>query len=609
MLEPDYFYGKSDVLISYEQELEDWILQDIAMRLLKAEAMAGTTDMELYKLRQLGLHQNEIVKRLSALTQKSTAEIRRLLQDAVLTSWDDDKSTLSRLGIDAVSPLENPVVMELLDAEFKKTLGEVNNLTRSTMMQSQRDLMNMLNEAEMRVAAGVQSYSAAVCDILDQYGRTGVMIDYPTGTRRTLEAAVRMCVVTSMNQTAAQITNHYIAEHNVEYVLVSAHLGARTQGKGQPYLAGHDNWQGRCYKISGSEPDAPNLAEMTGYDIVNGTGHVLNPLGLHGYNCRHSHKPWNKSLRNPYLDENGNLKIDSEENRKVYELQQQQRAMERAIRQTKRQLLVKQAEIDGVAETDVKTMLQPEYDRLAYRLRTQNQRYKQFCADNGLQTQADRIKVAGFKRAQSAKANGRATVHQNVKSQSINEKSLRTKDGGTHGVNWKIVKSKEYTERFSAVSDNSKANELAAQRARNALVHRDGKDTEELYAIGLKSGKDISAIVDQNYPYGVRRTQKLTNDVERAEGMGDKVLFIHNHPGGTPPSMADINALLSNKDAVGITVGHNGSIYYYTKPNGIVEQRDYRVAAMKCGMYNGIEYREKILEELARQFDFEFRRL
>lgn len=413
MLDPEYFYGKSDTLISYEQELEDWILQDIAMRLLKAGSVAGTTDMELYKLQQLGMHQNEIVKRLSSITQKTTAEIRRLLQDAVLTSWDDDRSTLSRLGIDAISPLENPVVMELMNAEFQKTLGEVNNLTRSTMMQSQRDLMNMLNEAEMRVAAGAQSYSAAVCDILDQYGKTGVMIDYPTGTRRTLEAAVRMCVVTSMNQTAAQVTNHYIAEHNVEYVLVSAHLGARTQGKGQPYLAGHDNWQGRCYKISGSEPDAPNLAEMTGYDIVNGTGHVLNPLGLHGYNCRHSHKPWDKSLRNPYLDENGSLKIDSEENRKVYELQQQQRAMERAIRQTKRQLIVKQAEIDGVAETDVKEMLQPQYDKLAYKLRMQNRKYNQFCADNGLRTQADRIKVAGFKREQAAKANGRATAYTN----------------------------------------------------------------------------------------------------------------------------------------------------------------------------------------------------
>jgi hypothetical protein len=216
-----------------------------------------------------------------------------------------------------------------------------------------------------------------------------------------------------MNQTAAQVTNHYIAEHNVEYVLVSVHLGARTQGKGQPYLAGHDNWQGKCYKISGSEPDVPNLAEMTGYDIVNGTGHVLNPLGLHGYNCRHSHKPWDKSLRNPYLDENGSLKIDSEENRKVYELQQQQRAMERAIRQTKRQLIVKQAEIDGVAETDVKEMLQPQYDKLAYKLRMQNWKYNQFCADNGLRTQADRIKVAGFKREQAAKANGRATAYTN----------------------------------------------------------------------------------------------------------------------------------------------------------------------------------------------------
>lgn len=474
MLEPDYFYGKSDVLISYEQELEDWILQDIAMRLLKAGTMAGTTDMELYKLRQLGLHQNEIVKRLSILTKKSRNEIRRLLQDAVLTSWKDDEETLNRLGIDAVTPLENPLVVAIMDSEFKKTLGEVNNLTRSTMMQSQRDLLNMLNAAEMRVAAGVQSYSAAVCEILDQYGKTGVMVDYPTGTRRTLEAAVRMCVVTSMNQTAAQVTNHYIAEHNVEYVLVSAHLGARTQGKGQPYLAGHDNWQGRCYKISGSEPDAPNLAEMTGYDIVNGNGRVINPLGLHGYNCRHSHKPWDKSLRNPYLDENGNLKIDSEENRKVYELQQQQRAMERAIRQTKRQLLVKQAEIDGVAETDVKEMLQPEYDKLAYKLRMQNRKYNQFCADNGLRTQADRIKVAGFKRAQSAKANGRATAYSNsVKTPMEKADNVgytkRTKEEFEQTARQIKEEITQYSDRPSKWSGNIRVdNELAKEHSKGA---------------------------------------------------------------------------------------------------------------------------------------------
>lgn len=564
MLEPDYFYGKSDVLISYEQELEDWILQDIAMRLLKAEAMAGTTDMELYKLRQLGLHQNEIVKRLSALTQKSTAEIRRLLQDAVLTSWDDDKSTLSRLGIDAVSPLENPVVMELLDAEFKKTLGEVNNLTRSTMMQSQRDLMNMLNEAEMRMAAGAQSYSAAVCDILDRYGRTGVMIDYPTGTRRTLEAAVRMCVVTSMNQTAAQVTNHYIAEHNVEYVLVSAHLGARTQGKGQPYLAGHDNWQGRCYKISGSEPDAPNLAEMTGYDIVNGTGHVLNPLGLHGYNCRHSHKPWNKSLRNPYLDENGNLKIDSEENRKVYELQQQQRAMERAIRQTKRQLFMKQAEIDGVAETDVKAMLQPEYDRLAYRLRTQNQRYKQFCADNGLQTQADRIKVAGFKRAQSAKANGRATAYQN-----------RRTGKAAHSVNTgaKVKYDENRTYRIDLESYDENINDSLSTVAKELAKLGDADGFEHSVFVDLNTGEIGRYVTDRlpesvvpDYPY----LKKHSN-----------VAFLHNHNVDTELSFPDVGLMVNETEINVVAAVRNDGIITLVESNG-----------MKNSAYLPLEYEE-----------------
>lgn len=564
MLEPDYFYGKSDVLISYEQELEDWILQDIAMRLLKAEAMAGTTDMELYKLRQLGLHQNEIVKRLSALTQKSTAEIRRLLQDAVLTSWDDDKSTLSRLGIDAVSPLENPVVMELLDAEFKKTLGEVNNLTRSTMMQSQRDLMNMLNEAEMRVAAGVQSYSAAVCDILDRYGKTGIMIDYPTGTRRTLEAAVRMCVVTSMNQTAAQVTNHYIAEHNVEYVLVSAHLGARTQGKGQPYLAGHDNWQGRCYKISGSEPDAPNLAETTGYDIVNGTGHVLNPLGLHGYNCRHSHKPWNKSLRNPYLDENGNLKIDSEENRKVYELQQQQRAMERAIRQTKRQLLVKQAEIDGVAETDVKTMLQPEYDRLAYRLRTQNQKYKQFCADNGLQTQADRIKVAGFKRAQSAKTNGRATAYQN-----------RRTGKAAHSVNTgaKVKYDENRTYRIDLESYDENINDSLSTVAKELAKLGDADGFEHSVFVDLNTGEIGRYVTDRlpesvvpDYPY----LKKHSN-----------VAFLHNHNVDTELSFPDVGLMVNETEINVVAAVRNDGIITLVESNG-----------MKNSAYLPLEYEE-----------------
>lgn len=411
MLTPDYFYGKSDKLIEMYQELEDWILQDIAMRLVESESLSGTADRELWKLQQIGLHRQEIVKRISELTGKSRNEVRRLLRESVLTSFSDDKGVLERLA-DVQPPLQNNMVIAAMNAEMMKTFGELSNLTNTTIDQSQRDLLNLLNEVDFRVASGLQSYSSAICEVLDRYAENGMRVDYPTGSRRSLEAAVRCCIVTSMNQTAAQVTNKYIVEAGAEYVLVSAHMGARHDKINPTGLQSHDWWQGKVYKIRGADPDTANLLESTGYDIdlQTGEGHVVNPLGLHGYNCRHSHKPWHKSLRNPYVDENGNPKIDIHESQELYDLQQRQRAMERAIRKTKRQLLMKEQEMKAFPDD---LNLQSDYDKLSSRLRDQNRAYGVFCAENGLQRQYDRVKVAGFKKPQAAKANGRATAYKN----------------------------------------------------------------------------------------------------------------------------------------------------------------------------------------------------
>lgn len=411
MLTPDYFYGKSDKLIEMYQELEDWILQDIAMRLVESESLSGTADRELWKLQQMGLHRQEIVKRISELTGKSRNEVRRLLRESVLTSFSDDKGVLERLA-DVQPPLQNNMVIAAMNAEMMKTFGELSNLTNTTIDQSQRDLLNLLNEVDFRVASGLQSYSSAICEVLDRYAENGMRVDYPTGSRRSLEAAVRCCIVTSMNQTAAQVTNKYIVEAGAEYVLVSAHMGARHDKINPTGLQSHDWWQGKVYKIRGADPDTANLLESTGYDIdlQTGEGHVVNPLGLHGYNCRHSHKPWHKSLRNPYVDENGNPKIGIHESQELYDLQQRQRAMERAIRKTKRQLLMKEQEMKAFPDD---LNLQSDYDKLSSRLRDQNRAYGVFCAENGLQRQYDRVKVAGFKKPQAAKANGRATAYKN----------------------------------------------------------------------------------------------------------------------------------------------------------------------------------------------------
>lgn len=401
MLPPEYFHGKERRILSLYQELEDFIMTDISRRILQTGGMTATADRLIWRLTQMGESRAAIEQKLQSLTKLTQQELRKILQNAVLTSWDNDKDILLGINENISPPLENPEVIVVMDAEFKKTLGELANLTRTTLDQSQKDLINLLDEVDMRIASGVQSYASAVNDVLDNYVGKGLMVDYPTGTRRTLEAAVRCCVVTSMNQTAAQVTNQYITQAQTNYVLVSAHLGART---GKDEHSNHAGWQGKAYCLRGSEPGYPNLAEHTGYDIdpKTGQGTVLDLVGLHGYNCRHSHQPWAKGLRNPWEDEH---KVNSRESKKVYENTQKQRAMERSIRKTKRRLIEKQQILnsDNIPDED-KRRIQSEYDRLAYRLTEQNGAYNSFCKDNNLAAQYDRNKVADFGYKQQSKA-------------------------------------------------------------------------------------------------------------------------------------------------------------------------------------------------------------
>ena len=68
-------------------------------------------------------------------------------------------------------------------------------------------------------------------------------------------------------------------------------------------------------------------------------------------------------------------------------------------------------QLGSVAETDVKEILQSDYDKLAYKMTRQNKIYNDFCKQNDLQPQYDRIKVADFGREQTKQANQGARRH------------------------------------------------------------------------------------------------------------------------------------------------------------------------------------------------------
>lgn len=133
--------------------------------------------------------------------------------------------------------------------------------------------------------------------------------------------------------------------------------------------------------------------------------------------------------------------------------------------------------------------------------------------------------------------------------------------------------------------------------------------TEELYAASLDTGAEIASVLGQQSEFGVKRTETFVRKLNTADKAKEKILLIHNHPRRLPPSLNDINALMKNKNVSGITVGHNGNIYYYSRPKKIISDEAFKVALMRNSRYTEITNFEKALEQLSDEYGFEFKRL
>ena len=109
--------------------------------------------------------------------------------------------------------------------------------------------------------------------------------------------------------------------------------------------------------------------------------------------------------------------------------------------------------------------------------------------------------------------------------------------------------------------------------------------------------------------FGVSRTNAFTRKLNAANRTKENILLIHNHPRGMPPSIGDLNALCKNKNISGITIGHDGSIYYYSRPKKEISPSDFEVAMRKYSRYTEITGIEKALEEISKQYGFEIKKI
>ena len=404
MLEPRYLQQIADGAEQIASELHEYIIRQIVDRMMirigrgDSYLLTSSDRWRIEVLQDSGYLLEDITAELAKYTKRQENEIRAAMEEAGVKALEYDDKIYQTAGLSPVPLTQSPALIRLMERNYRATLGEWNNYTRSTAQDAQRLFLNECDLAYNKVMSGAVAYNRAVREAVEAAASNGVYVDYPTGHRDTIETATARAVRTGIAQAAGDISIKRMEEMDWDIILVSAHIGART-GDGGQNPGNHLWWQGQFYSRTGRDKRFPNFYERTGY----GTGE-----GLCGWNCRHSFGSGDGE-NNPYAD------IQTEDNYRMEKLEQRQRALERRVRKTKREVMGLQEAVAKCQDDGAKAELQKSLDRKSYILSRQNKAYSDFCKQNDLRPLNERLQIAKWSREQAAKARGAAKRYQNAK--------------------------------------------------------------------------------------------------------------------------------------------------------------------------------------------------
>ncbi|MGN0034976.1 MAG: phage minor capsid protein [Coriobacteriales bacterium] len=237
-----------------------------------------------------------------------------------------------------------------------------------------QDQYEAASEAVQAVALGTMTRDEAVARAAAKLAGKVGKVRYDSGAEADADVALRRHVVTQAARAGGRLTMEAMRAYGHRLVITDAHFGARPS---------HAEWQGKPACMDGpatvDDVKYPGLAQLTGYGTVQ---------GLHGANCRHSINPYYPGITElpdrSFAAERERFGMGPEE---YYEATQRQRAMERAIRGTKRQIAAMEQAGVGLES--------PAYVQKRLVLGRQQKRLREWCSEHNLQRVPDREKAYG----------------------------------------------------------------------------------------------------------------------------------------------------------------------------------------------------------------------
>lgn len=405
MLTPDQKRNIPTALTDKYAELTEYILRDIARRIAEGAQLTDTAEYLIYRAKALGLSEKAIAAKIAEINEEAAETIERLIYSAADTA---DRNDREHLGISDSVDADNEPLYKLMKAQVAYTQSECENLTNTLGFADHnadgtvcyRSLTDMyrrqMDMAQLKVANGVTDYTTALRQAVSKLAASGVRtIDYESGCSRTVEAATRNALMTSISQITNKISEQNAEELGADGWEMSAHSGARPS---------HAVYQGRQYTQKEYEQKIRGL--------------------LHDYGCRHDVYPIILGVSEPVYTEQELQNIDpppfTYEGRRytAYEAQQQMRKMERAMRKQKNRCIVADASGDDEAFTTA-----------SIKLRRQKDIYEDFCKAANSYTQYERTFVGGYDRHLSGRT-GAVTRRQIA----FENAQLRLTDSGGSGI-------------------------------------------------------------------------------------------------------------------------------------------------------------------------------
>ena len=352
------------------------------------EVPSGTWIYQAKKLAEMGQVNKETEKIILDMLGDADGVLRALLEESILNGLKDAEPALRKAaekgflpgGINT-PPVLDPGQMQAFAAYYKQSADKL-NLVNTIMLESTglayqstvADIVNrmnnaqgILNKATGEVVTGVSSWNDAIRRGVQDMVKNGItgFVDHG-GHKWSPEAYVAMDVRTTMANTARAAVWERCEAYGDDLYQVSWHNGARELCF---------PWQAKVISRTDTVRDVEDDEGNTVHVYAQSETTYGEPAGLFGINCGHYPIPFVPGfsrIRQPQQD--------AEENEKAYEQSQQQRYLERRLREEKRDLDVMKAQ--GASEEELKWQRQ--------RIREASGNIDEFCAKTGRTRRRDR---------------------------------------------------------------------------------------------------------------------------------------------------------------------------------------------------------------------------